>query len=90
MDVGVRELKLHLSQYLARVRAGATVTVTDRGKPVARLEPVENLASPPAAVKDLVESGGLIWRPPLRGFTSAIRLVPGEKMAVDFVRDQRR
>jgi prevent-host-death family protein len=90
MDVGIRELKLHLSAYLAKVRAGATVTVTDRGRPVARLAPLENLPSPPAAVKDLVESGALIWRPPPRRFTSAIHLVPGEKTAVDFVRDQRR
>ena len=90
MDVGVRELKQHLSQYLARVRAGATLTVTARGKAVARLEPVEQTAEPPVAVKHLVDAGTLIWHPPPRGFRSAIHMLPGEKTATDFVREQRR
>lgn len=40
MDVGVRELKQHLSEYLRRVAAGETLQVTDRGVPVARITPV--------------------------------------------------
>jgi prevent-host-death family protein len=39
MTVGVRELKAHLSSYLRRVRAGATISVTDRGKVVATIQP---------------------------------------------------
>ncbi|CAN5424118.1 hypothetical protein BH23ACT6_BH23ACT6_09610 [soil metagenome] len=37
MEAGVRELRDHLSQYLAAVSGGAEVTVTDHGKAVARL-----------------------------------------------------
>ena len=37
MNVGIRELKAHLSQYVRRAAAGENVLVTDRGKPVARL-----------------------------------------------------
>ncbi len=40
MEVGIRELKAHLSAYLAQVADGATIVVTDRGKPVATLSPV--------------------------------------------------
>jgi prevent-host-death family protein len=40
MDVGVRELKQHLSEYLRRVAAGETLQVTDRGVPVALIIPV--------------------------------------------------
>jgi prevent-host-death family protein len=40
MEVGVRELKQRLSQYLDRVEAGEEVVVTDRGRPKARLVPV--------------------------------------------------
>jgi prevent-host-death family protein len=40
MDVGVRELKAHLSEYLDRAAAGEVITVTDRGKPVAVLAPL--------------------------------------------------
>ncbi|MDP3714590.1 MAG: type II toxin-antitoxin system prevent-host-death family antitoxin [Mycobacteriales bacterium] len=37
MDVAVSELRTHLSAYLARVRAGEQIVVTERGLPVARL-----------------------------------------------------
>ena len=37
MEVGVRELKAKLSEYVSRAAAGESVVVTDRGTPVARL-----------------------------------------------------
>lgn len=37
MNVGIRELKAHLSEYVKRASRGEQVLVTDRGKPVARL-----------------------------------------------------
>ena len=39
MDVGVRELKAKLSEYLAAAAAGDDVVVTDRGRPIVRLVP---------------------------------------------------
>jgi prevent-host-death family protein len=39
-EVGVRELRDHLSRYLDRVRAGEEVVITDRGRPIARVLPV--------------------------------------------------
>jgi prevent-host-death family protein len=39
MEVGVRELKARLSHYLSCAQAGEEVIVTDRGRPVVRLEP---------------------------------------------------
>lgn len=44
--VGSRELKTRLGTYLARVRAGETILVTDRGTPVAELRPVGALDDP--------------------------------------------
>jgi prevent-host-death family protein len=41
MNVGVRELKARLSEYLGKVAAGEIVVVTDRGRPVARLVAIE-------------------------------------------------
>ena len=40
MEVGVRELKQHLSAYLARASRGEFIQVTDRGVPKAVLGPV--------------------------------------------------
>jgi prevent-host-death family protein len=39
--VGLRELNQNASRVIARVRAGVIVEVTVRGKPVARLVPIE-------------------------------------------------
>jgi prevent-host-death family protein len=41
MEVGIRELRNHLSRYLDRVRDGDEVVVTDRGRAIARLVPVD-------------------------------------------------
>jgi prevent-host-death family protein len=41
VEVGVRELRDHLSQWLERVKAGGEVIVTERGMPVARLTSVK-------------------------------------------------
>lgn len=35
MDVGIRELKQHLSEYLDRAERGEIIRVTDRGTPKA-------------------------------------------------------
>ena len=40
MEVGIRELKQHLSEYLDRAERGEVVTVTDRGVPKAVLGPL--------------------------------------------------
>lgn len=37
VEVGVRELRDHLSSWLDRVRAGEEIVITERGRPVARL-----------------------------------------------------
>ena len=39
--VGIRELKAHLSRHLKRVRAGARLTVTERGRSIATISPVD-------------------------------------------------
>ncbi len=37
--VGTRDLKNNLSQYLRRVKAGETIIITERGKPIGQLGP---------------------------------------------------
>ncbi len=58
-QVGIRELKSRLSQYLRDVKAGATVVVTERGVPVARLVP--DAVSPERRLRALKESGAIVW-----------------------------
>lgn len=59
--IGIRELRQAASQHLKAVAAGRTITITDRGVPVARLSPVS-----PAEVRlhDALRTYGLL--PPTR------------------------
>ena len=43
-QIGVRELRQYASTYLARVKAGETLTVTERGRPIARIVPLDAAA----------------------------------------------
>ncbi|HVQ95511.1 MAG TPA: type II toxin-antitoxin system prevent-host-death family antitoxin [Mycobacteriales bacterium] len=53
--MGLRELNQNPSKAVARVRAGETIVVTDRGRPVLRMVPeVEQ----PGALHRLVANGG--------------------------------
>jgi prevent-host-death family protein len=60
--VGARELKTRLGKYLRAVQRGATLTVTERGVPVARLSPVSRHEEGIDAVLDELESEGIISR----------------------------
>lgn len=41
MEIGIRELRADLSRFVRRVRDGEEIVVTDRGKAVARLVPLD-------------------------------------------------
>jgi prevent-host-death family protein len=40
MDVGIRELRAHLSRYVEQVKGGEEIVVTEHGRPVARIVPL--------------------------------------------------
>lgn len=57
--IGLRELNQNPSKAVARVRAGASIIVTDRGKPVLRMVPeVEH----PSTLQRMISAGEV--RPP--------------------------
>ncbi|MBC8195715.1 MAG: type II toxin-antitoxin system prevent-host-death family antitoxin [Acidimicrobiia bacterium] len=69
MNVGIRELKAKLSEYLGLVADGEAVVVTDRGRPVARLVPYDH----GSAVERGIAEGWI--RPPLRvGLLPSVRV----------------
>jgi prevent-host-death family protein len=65
--VGVRELRQNLSVYLRRVRRGEALEVTERGRPVAVLQPITTDMSA------RLESRGLVVR---RGAGNLAELPP--------------
>ncbi len=60
-SMGIAELKALLSETLARVKAGEEVTVTEHGRPIARIMPLSR-ANPLAATQELVRTG--LVKPP--------------------------
>ena len=57
--VGIRELKTHLSRHLKRVRAGARLVVTDHGRSIATISPVD--AGDSGWVDQLIAEGAGQW-----------------------------
>lgn len=41
VSVGVRDLRDNLSRYLALVRAGTNISITDHGRPIAAIVPMQ-------------------------------------------------
>jgi prevent-host-death family protein len=58
IHAGIKEIKNNLSRFLARVKAGEEVMITERGKPVARIirENSKNLKIR-MALEPLIDSG---------------------------------
>ena len=57
--IGIREFKGQLSSHIKEVREGATLVITDRGKPVARLVPAA--AGLAEKVQSMLDSGMASW-----------------------------
>jgi prevent-host-death family protein len=84
MEVGIRELRNHLSRYLDRVRDGDEVVVTDRGRAIARVVPAGG-----ERVLDRLIAEGIVTpaRQPKR---PAARPINTKGTVSDLVADQRR
>ena len=70
-DVGVRELRQNLSKYLARVKNGENLDVTERGHVVARLIPAGPATSRSSALA--VEFGATLPVEPFAAVASRLR-----------------
>lgn len=86
MDVPVSELRAHLSEWLAKVKGGDELVVTDRGIPVARLVPLDS-----TSVIERLTAEGVLSRPktPKRPFTQPRPKNTSGKLLSDIVSEQR-
>ena len=88
-SVGIRELKSGLSGYLKRVRAGARVTVTERGRAIAVISPIDGPADVDWA-RALVASGRAEWsggKP--AGASQATAGAKGQSVSAAVIEDRR-
>ncbi|HET6202350.1 MAG TPA: type II toxin-antitoxin system prevent-host-death family antitoxin [Planctomycetota bacterium] len=91
--VPTKRLKDRLSHYLRLVRAGARFVVTDRGRPVAELRPVEAERARATQERAWLEAAarGLVTLPRGKGFAlfRPIRLRGGAKVSDAVIEDRR-
>ncbi|MET9318027.1 type II toxin-antitoxin system prevent-host-death family antitoxin [Kribbella sp. NPDC003505] len=73
--VGLRELRHHTSEVLARVRHGETVDVTEYGRLVARIVPVEERDATP--VLDRLTAEGRVRQAVRPGYRPRMRAADG-------------
>jgi prevent-host-death family protein len=84
-DVGIRELRDHLSRYISQVREGSEVTVTDHGRAVARIVPLDR----PRLLDRLIEEGRVTPAGDKRRSRPQHRIAVSEPVS-PLVTDQRR
>ncbi len=88
VSVGVRELKNRLSAHLDLVKSGWEIVVTERGRPIARLSPVDADVD---RMADLVKAG--IVQPPRSGTrrlpVERVNLVGGSSLDDDVAAQRR-
>lgn len=83
-EVGVRELRDHLSRYLERVQEGEEVIVTDRGRAIARIGPTAR-----TRLDELIDAG--IVAPPRKPKSDSLpQPVEFEGDVTELVAEQRR
>jgi prevent-host-death family protein len=82
-DVGIRELKQHLSAYLDRAERGELIRVTDRGRPKVLLGPLPGRGAVEAGVAE-----GWITPGSGEGLRN-VRRARSERSVLDSLRDDR-
>lgn len=87
MKVGVRELKARLSAYLRHVRAGGTVVITERGKPIGRIVPES--PSIEAQLEALSQAGLIAWSGKKLLLAKPVARIQGIRTVADLLLEDR-
>jgi prevent-host-death family protein len=89
-QVSVRDLKTHLSEWLARAQAGEVVEVTSHRKPIARItavKPEEPTSTNP--LQKAIDAGLISWNGQKPVFPSPIKLSGKGKLISEIVIEDR-
>lgn len=82
-EVSVRELKTHLSAFLRRVKEGETIIITQRGKAVGQIIPINE--STMSRIEALMKAGLVSWNgerlPPME----PVAKIKGERTVADII-----
>jgi prevent-host-death family protein len=87
MNVGVRDLKSRLSEYLRQVKAGETIVITEHGKPVGRIVPATQ--SLDDRLQAMVQAGLIAWSGKKLALTHPVARTRGKRTVADLVVENR-
>ena len=88
--VGIRDAKMHLSKYLKMVQKGAEVIITDRGRPVGKIVPIQNEDLPLQERIKIMEDQGLIEKLSTKGLKKIPSPIPvPNNIAQKFLQEDR-
>jgi prevent-host-death family protein len=89
-QVSVRELKTHLSEWLARAQAGEVVEITSHRKPIARItavKPAEPTSTNP--LQKAIDAGLISWSGQKPNLPPPVKLRGQGKLLSDIVIEDR-
>jgi prevent-host-death family protein len=87
MNVGVRDLKGRLSEYLRQVKAGQTIVITEHGRPVGRIVPATQ--SLDDRLQAMVRAGLIAWSGKKLAPTRPVARARGKRTVADLVVEDR-
>lgn len=86
-SVGVKELKTNISRYLRQVKAGIPVTITEHGKPIGQIVPIQN--NPDNRILELIAKGYAEWGGQKMADREPVGYNTGTKQLSDLIEEDR-
>ncbi len=89
-SVGIRDAKMHLSKYIKMVQRGTEVIITDRGRPVGKIVPIQKKDLTLEERIKVLEDQGLIEKQTTKHMKKIPSPIPvSENVAQQFLREDR-
>jgi len=86
VEASIRELRARLSEYIRKVQAGETVTISVHKRPVAKIVPLKEQTE----LSDLLDEPGILWNGEKPAPMKRREAVPGGAPLSDWVAEDRR
>lgn len=90
IEVGIKELKKNLSRYVAKMKKGNMITITEYGKPIGKLSKYKDVTDDmPEGLKEMIASG--MVTPPkgkLNKNIGKLRKCPGKPLSQMIIEDR--
>ena len=87
IETGFRDLKAKLSAYMRRVKTGETIVITEHGKPIGRIIPIDQ--STQEQIATLVDAGLISWNYQKLSHLTPLGKTKGDRSLSDLLLEDR-